>query len=674
MCGKADKAHVSQPHHSAPQSAPAQPYVPGAQPYVPGAQPYVPGQQQPYTPGAQPYAPGASYAPGKPSVASSSGGASVPGNPSIVPEYTNPAPSEEQNEQAIRALLGASLLSPAAQRTDVALAGLVASEPEVDAARLRAAHVPAAPIGIRIEVGGQEVPLDSDELRNFRLPPSQVEVWATHDKVDTLIFHYPDGAQQFGLNGDPVGKWGGQKKQPFQLRPQEFITKISGWATSPGKDACLASIRFHTSKGRISCDYGAHAPPSGGQPFEFRAPPGTVVAAFARQEGPYTCPRIIEAICISHPSDSDLVAAGQERLRQLLSLPADWDIPAFCKGKRLEGQHGGRTASCTVAKVSCPEVIPQVQGLFDSTFRKIYTRDRRGAPIADRFRVMKVYRVMNDQVWREYQIHREKIRLLRWTGPPTSKRAADPRAHGLPELDPQAAALKMFGGVLSTSASSRSDEYGEGPKGAAGEEQEGVGAEMKPPPGPPPELYRDSVMLLCRSLLGKVKYTDEQRPDPDRLQRSCLSEAPEFDSVLGDRRKINGTFREFVVYHDDQVYPEFIVVYQREFFHERFQRIFFEMVDRCRRHQFHGPTADEENVLKSLWEHYSMPHKGKIDKWQLLDLLKAIDQPPQNETDDLDATFQEINTSRSGRIDWKEFLTEVIDRVGFNGGKKCICV
>ncbi|CAE8600384.1 unnamed protein product, partial [Polarella glacialis] len=195
---------------------------------------------------------------------------------------------------------------------------------------------------------------------------------------------------------------------------------------------------------------------------------------------------------------------------------------------------------------------------------------------------------------------------------------------------------------------------------------EGVGAEMKPPPGPPPELYRDSVMLLCRSLLGKVKYTDEQRPDPDRLQRSCLSEAPEFDSVLGDRRKINGTFREFVVYHDDQVYPEFIVVYQREFFHERFQRIFFEMVDRCRRHQFHGPTADEEKVLKSLWEHYSMPHKGKIDKWQLLDLLKAIDQPPQNETDDLDATFQEINTSRSGRIDWKEFLTEVIDRVGFN--------
>ncbi|CAJ1439401.1 unnamed protein product, partial [Effrenium voratum] len=216
-----------------------------------------------------------------------------------------------------------------------------------------------------------------------------------------------------------------------------------------------------------------------------------------------------------------------------------------------------------------------------------------------------------------------------------------------------------------------SDEYGEGPTGRAGEEEQGeraeshaARAERRPPPNAPlPPLQRNSAMIVCRALLGKVRYSDEEKPSADDIQRTCLGKDPAYDCVLGDRRKIHGTFREFVLYHDDQVYPEFIVVYQRVFFHERFQEIFEHMVERCRQRQFHGPTQEEEKVLRSLWDHYAMPHKGRIDKWQLLDLLKAINQPPENEEGDLDETFREINTSGTGRISWEEFLAEMTERV-----------
>ena len=37
----------------------------------------------------------------------------------------------------------------------------------------------------------------------------------------------------------------------------------------------------------------------------------------------------------------------------------------------------------------------------------------------------------------------------------------------------------------------------------------------------------------------------------------------EYDSLLGDREKARGTFREFVVYDKDQIYPEYAIIYRR---------------------------------------------------------------------------------------------------------------
>jgi len=68
-------------------------------------------------------------------------------------------------------------------------------------------------------------------------------------------------------------------------------------------------------------------------------------------------------------------------------------------------------------------------------------------------------------------------------------------------------------------------------------------------------------MLLCRVLGGRVLYNDEVTPDPEKLVQSCIE--GNHDSVLGDREKCRNTFKEFILYDSEDVYPEYIVEYRR---------------------------------------------------------------------------------------------------------------
>mmetsp|Transcript_83703 Transcript_83703/g.194687 ORF Transcript_83703/g.194687 Transcript_83703/m.194687 type:complete len:543 (-) Transcript_83703:318-1946(-) len=70
-------------------------------------------------------------------------------------------------------------------------------------------------------------------------------------------------------------------------------------------------------------------------------------------------------------------------------------------------------------------------------------------------------------------------------------------------------------------------------------------------------------VLMCRILGGRVKYTDEVSPNVEALVQS-VTEGP-YDSVLGDRAKCRGTFREFVIFDTEDVYPEYIITYKRKY-------------------------------------------------------------------------------------------------------------
>lgn len=72
-------------------------------------------------------------------------------------------------------------------------------------------------------------------------------------------------------------------------------------------------------------------------------------------------------------------------------------------------------------------------------------------------------------------------------------------------------------------------------------------------------------VIICRVTLGHINYVPNSDPvkDPGRekLESSCLR--GDYHSVLGDRKKARGTYREFIVYDNFQVYPHFIVWYSR---------------------------------------------------------------------------------------------------------------
>jgi len=76
-----------------------------------------------------------------------------------------------------------------------------------------------------------------------------------------------------------------------------------------------------------------------------------------------------------------------------------------------------------------------------------------------------------------------------------------------------------------------------------------------------PDAKGNFTMLLCRVTLGKMMYSAEVRPDPRACEDVCMK--GDCHSVLGDRKACRGTFREFIVFDEDQVYPSFVVNYRR---------------------------------------------------------------------------------------------------------------
>lgn len=71
-------------------------------------------------------------------------------------------------------------------------------------------------------------------------------------------------------------------------------------------------------------------------------------------------------------------------------------------------------------------------------------------------------------------------------------------------------------------------------------------------------------LVLCRCVLGNMHYDEEVLPDLVNVVGRCVGGS--YHSVLGDRRKrCPDTFREYVVYDADQVYPEILIWYRRTY-------------------------------------------------------------------------------------------------------------
>jgi hypothetical protein len=190
--------------------------------------------------------------------------------------------------------------------------------------------------------------------------------------------------------------------------------------------------------------------------------------------------------------------------------------------------------------------------------------------------VKRVVRVEDSKMWQRYCEKRDTIRagrdgepLPEFDPPVSSDTVARQHGHVFHELDKEglnevylwhgtsvraALSIAQDDFNIDFAGSSRGTMYGPGVYLA--ESCTKADEYAKDEPG---GYYEDVfAILLCRVCMGKFYYTLER---DETAGEKCR--AGEYDSTLGDRLTQVGTFREFVVYNNDQVYPEYIIMYER---------------------------------------------------------------------------------------------------------------
>jgi len=211
------------------------------------------------------------------------------------------------------------------------------------------------------------------------------------------------------------------------------------------------------------------------------------------------------------------------------------------------------------------------QELFDKTHLKLWTRDRGKDKVPRGYVVTAAYRNENCQLWRRHTICRSALLHGMPVEPMDVKTTTVLSKWGdgvVESLQPRcnewylfhgtsvhaAASICKAGFKMSFAGSHTGSLYGRGTYFAESVTKSDEYSQASGPDG-------HYTVLLCRVLGGHVKYTDETEPDPEALVSACI-EGP-FNCVLGDREKCKGTFREFVAFDSEGLYPEYIIHYMR---------------------------------------------------------------------------------------------------------------
>jgi len=295
-----------------------------------------------------------------------------------------------------------------------------------------------------------------------------------------------------------------------------------------------------------------------------------------------------------------------QKYKEVRKLPPGFDVEKMALN---------RTGQKMVAKTSISDaaLISKFQQLLDLTYRKVYTRDRLGQPVPGRLEVLHVTTVTNADIWGDYMARREAIRQE------IEADAVDFAVYPVDTVAGAAAASSAVSLLGADGASGGADTVATAAAQAGGETAEEITAGLAEEFGTPlmqgvnevflfhgtsesaadkiasanyninlagsaagslygrgiylaenstksdeytrPDKGGERNLLLCRATLGRVFYSDTKETDPRACESACLS--GRFHSVLGDRKKCRGTFREFTVFDEEQVYPNYIIRYQR---------------------------------------------------------------------------------------------------------------
>jgi len=272
-----------------------------------------------------------------------------------------------------------------------------------------------------------------------------------------------------------------------------------------------------------------------------------------------------------------------QKYHEVKKLPAGWDV-----GKMVLHREGDKMLAKN--DIEDASVKAKFQQLLDLTHRKVYTRDRMGEAVPERLELVGVTVVTNDDLWGDYMARREAIRqelvadgddFVRYTyettttpaettveGERAESIAAALAADFAEPLLPEVNEVYMFHGTSAQAAASiAARDFRINLAGANAGTLYGRGIYFAENASKSDEYTRPTgdnlrYMLLCRTVLGRAYYSDTKETDPRACEDACCR--GRFHSVLGDRRKCRGTFREFIVFDEEQIYPNYILVYRRK--------------------------------------------------------------------------------------------------------------
>lgn len=230
--------------------------------------------------------------------------------------------------------------------------------------------------------------------------------------------------------------------------------------------------------------------------------------------------------------------------------------------------------------VNDPLLFERFQKLLDSTHRQVWTRDRGKQGMPDRLQLVQVVEVTNAELWVDYMARQEAIRrelnkdkrqmfpVSADTDLISSGASDDDWIFTGPRLDRNVNEVFLFHGTSPVAADSISTgNFKLNFAGSNAGTLYGRGVYLAENASKSDEYTRpewgtgNRTLLVCRVTLGRPYYTDEVSPSPRDCERKCLYDR--FHAVLGDRRKARGTFREFVVFDEEQIYANYILTYRR---------------------------------------------------------------------------------------------------------------
>lgn len=222
------------------------------------------------------------------------------------------------------------------------------------------------------------------------------------------------------------------------------------------------------------------------------------------------------------------------------------------------------------------KVMRQVQTLVDRTWKATATRDRSGkVPLG--LEVMSVQRVEDRRMWANYVRMKRDI-LAKRNGrcaPPAGQDGSNNVKTLIPDNN-------AFQAVVDSHLNEFYLLHGTSPEGAMGISEDGFrldlagtnagsmfgkGAYFAESSTKADEYAKEGkgiyrtiyAMLMCRVTCGQM-YRMFHRDDA-LVQR--VMNSGQYDSVLGDREASVGTYREFVVFRERQIYPEYVILYKR---------------------------------------------------------------------------------------------------------------